>query len=198
MDYINLLECPVCKNKFYKESSREKKFCCKKCKTKYHNRTKRGLAFDYISPLHLPPEQRFWLKVNKDGPIPDENKYGNIGTCWSWIGKRDQFSYGTIRVNKKEWKAHRYSYFLHFGEIPKDHEICHKCDNPSCVRPEHLWADTHRNNMLDCYRKGRYACSINFNIINNTNLDLLSNENLNQAIENLQKELDRRRNNIVQ
>lgn len=99
-----------------------------------------------VRPLHA----RFWAKVRvTDG-------------CWLWQGAADR--YGIVMTHwragaddglrQKEW-AHRVSYVLAFGPIPAGLHVCHHCDTPLCVRPDHLFLGTHLENMQDCKRKGR-------------------------------------------
>ena len=71
--------------------------------------------------------------------------------CWYWIGAKSTAGYGKLG-NKL---AHRIAFELFRCEIPKGLCICHKCDNPSCVRPGHLFIGTHSDNMKDASRKGR-------------------------------------------
>ncbi len=183
--------CPTCQSSFETDCSFQR-FCSRKCKSTWHNRTKRGLPLQgYISPYHGPIERRFWMKVNKNGPVPDKEKYGEIGCCWEWKGKSNRDHYGTIVQNGKQIYVHRYSYELNTGPIPSGYEICHKCDNPSCVRPEHLWADTHKNNMIDCDKKGRLVNP--WSIFTNNNLNRFSDSQLYIAIQNCQLELERRK-----
>lgn len=99
-----------------------------------------------------PPEQRFWAKVDKDGPIVP----GMTTPCWVWTGAKGKQGYGHLLFSaQKIKKAHRVSYEIHFGIIDPKKDICHHCDNPSCVRPDHLFEGTTRDNILDMERKGR-------------------------------------------
>ena len=101
-------------------------------------------------------EQCFWEKIDKNGPIVEY-----VGTpCWIWIGAKTGDGYGAIKEKRKQIPAHKYSYQLHYGDnIPENIFVCHKCDNKSCVNPDHLFLGTHSQNMLDMYAKGR--CPIN-------------------------------------
>lgn len=75
--------------------------------------------------------------------------------CWLWLGSADKNGYGKIYVDGQSRLAHRISYALHCHEIPDGAHICHKCDTPSCVNPNHLFLGDHRSNMADKKRKGR-------------------------------------------
>ena len=75
--------------------------------------------------------------------------------CWLWTGNMSKGGYGVIVIDGKPVRAHRLSYTLHRGEIPEGLFICHHCDNPSCVNPDHLYAGTHQQNMDDRTRRGR-------------------------------------------
>jgi len=78
--------------------------------------------------------------------------------CWVWQGKSRSGScrkYGRIKVNGKNMAAHRFSWELYFGEIPRGLLVCHKCDNPECVNPKHLFIGTQKDNMKDMKDKGR-------------------------------------------
>lgn len=85
--------------------------------------------------------KQFWDKIEL---IP-------FHSCWEWVGNKNYSGYGTY--NKQ--RAHRLVYKLLNGEIPNGMHILHKCDNRACVRPEHLYAGTHTDNMKDKVNKGR-------------------------------------------
>jgi hypothetical protein len=75
--------------------------------------------------------------------------------CWEWVGWRDSKGYGGIVIKGKKVGAHRQSWELFVGTIPAGLFVLHQCDNPPCVRPEHLFLGTHRDNMDDMIRKRR-------------------------------------------
>lgn len=93
-----------------------------------------------------PPEKRFWDKVDKKGP--DE--------CWNWSRSVDGGGYGFFRcIQLGEQKTHRLAWILTNGKIPKGIQVCHKCDNPRCCNPKHLFLGTYYDNMRDAMAKGR-------------------------------------------
>lgn len=77
--------------------------------------------------------------------------------CLEWSGCRTAAGYGRLRVKQKTLYAHRASYELSAGESASGKFVCHKCDNPCCIEPTHLFLGTNADNMSDCARKGRTA-----------------------------------------
>src|SRR5678809_2256 len=105
-------------------------------------------------------EERFWEKVDKNGPIPDHCP--ELGPCWVWTGIISSTGYGVLGVNKRTIKTHRVSYEFVNGPIPEGpgfHGTCvlHKCDNRICVNPEHLFIGSINDNVLDKIQKGRQS-----------------------------------------
>lgn len=87
--------------------------------------------------------ERFWSKVDKSGD------------CWLWTASRDGRGYGHFGIKGKMEGSHRVSWWLDSGEWPKGLCVLHKCDNPLCVRPEHLFIGSQHENMADMSNKGR-------------------------------------------
>lgn len=87
--------------------------------------------------------KRFYAKVRK------------TPSCWDWTACKDKDGYGFFKLNGKQEKAHRVAYVLKHGSIPVGTLICHTCDNPSCVNPDHLFAGSQQENLHDMVIKGR-------------------------------------------
>ncbi len=97
-----------------------------------------------LTTISLKVEDRFWALVEK------------TDYCWEWKGYREDGRYGHFAVTPKDKQgAHRVAYQIKHGAIPKGMEVCHTCDNPGCVRPDHLFLGTHQDNMDDMKAKDR-------------------------------------------
>jgi hypothetical protein len=75
--------------------------------------------------------------------------------CWIFAAGVDRFGYGRLFWKGKTHRAHRVAYTVARGELPSGVEVCHTCDTPRCVRPDHLFLGTRRENANDMGRKGR-------------------------------------------
>lgn len=109
-------------------------------------------------PHSRPLAERFWEKVNKDGPLPSAEAivtHPEIEDtrCWEWTGSLNPKGYGQVK-DKETVHAHRASWFLEHGKYPTD-QCLHKCDNRACVRPLHLFEGTNVDNVIDREAKGR-------------------------------------------
>lgn len=89
--------------------------------------------------------ERFWKKVTKQP-----------NGCWEWQGWKDPDGYGMFRYAcRKDTKAHRFSVMHLAGSDIKGKVVCHRCDNPGCVNPDHLFVGTQLDNIKDCFNKNR-------------------------------------------
>jgi hypothetical protein len=91
-------------------------------------------------------EERFWSKVNRNGPIPDARP--DLGKCWIWNAPPTFYGYGQFNLNGSPRRAHVLSYELLVGPVPEGLELDHLCLVKICVRPAHLEPVTHLENVL--------------------------------------------------
>lgn len=106
-----------------------------------------GKSFNGRQYQRVPFAERFWKKVQKtDG-------------CWLWLGGTIEFGHGRLAdwPTRRSVGAHRFSWEFHNGPIPEGMFVCHHCDVPRCVRPDHLFLGTNADNMRDMKQKDRAA-----------------------------------------
>lgn len=97
-------------------------------------------------------KNHFWDKVDREGPV-----HPTLNTnCWVWIASRNKKGYGHLRARGTIAYAHRLAWELKRGPIPEGLWVLHRCDNPWCVRPDHLFLGTHKDNVADCTAKKRW------------------------------------------
>ncbi|MCE5310429.1 MAG: HNH endonuclease [Acidobacteriales bacterium] len=103
----------------------------------------------------------FWQKIDKDGPMPDQSNphYIGLNRCWIWTGRTNHNGYGRISVSfdgkRIMARTHRISWEIHHGKIPDGMLVLHRCDNPACANPDHLFLGSHQDNQNDCTIKNR-------------------------------------------
>ncbi len=105
---------------------------------------KAGLSTSATVNIIITPEveKRFWVNVNK------------TEGCWEWIGGKSN-GYGMMKINSVSISTHRLSWMIHNGSILDNLWVLHKCDNPPCIRPDHLFLGTLQDNNKDKATKGR-------------------------------------------
>lgn len=116
------------------------------CEPHYKQLRKQG-KLPTIRPYGASLSYRFWDKVDKRSP----------SECWEWTGTRTGRGYGRLARNRIHYVATHVSWYLHYGEWPNDLGmwVLHRCDNPPCVNPAHLFLGTRADNVRDMVRKGR-------------------------------------------
>lgn len=127
--------CPVC-DKVFTAIKSSYRVCCSRACTEEN---KKG-------------RDRFWSRVAKSTDH------------WKWLGACTASGYGHLKIDGVQVSVHRYSWELHYGPIPEGLFVCHKCDVRNCLRPDHLFLGTAKDNMQDALRKGKLNHGTKLNI----------------------------------
>lgn len=139
-------QCPGCGRKFvagprdYGKRWERRVFCCRGCRNTIHTRNR-------------PLADRFWAKVDRSA---------GRTACWPWTASTDSFGYGRFWTGEKVDGSNRVAWELTHGPIPEGegyHGLCvlHKCDNPGCCNPDHLFLGSNATNLKDMTAKGRHG-----------------------------------------
>lgn len=127
--------CEQCRVTFRHRASEQRRFCSRRCASNHA-----------VGRERVSANVRVWQFINQ------------TATCWLWTGAKSPGGYGAFNVKRRVVRAHRFIWELLCGPIPDGLEVCHNCpgrDNPSCVRPEHMFLGTHAENLTDMVRKGQ-------------------------------------------
>lgn len=116
-----------------KFASQLKRFCSRRCSARH------------TAPVRSKTPEEFLACVQKGDP----------GACWPWTGARQRQGYGICSYGGQGWLTHRLAFFLFTGTHPGELCVCHRCDNPPCCNPTHLFLGTQADNTRDMVEKGR-------------------------------------------
>jgi hypothetical protein len=127
--------------------------------------TARNRAYRHANPGFTAKRNATRRAKNPKPPTPAERfaKYvteGQPDSCWVWTGNTVSGGYGLFGLRGRQVLAHRFAYERAFGPIPDGQKVLHRCDNPPCCNPAHLFAGTQADNVRDMLAKGRQRCPV--------------------------------------
>jgi hypothetical protein len=149
--------CEVCQKEYQFRISKNRqnsRFCSNACKNKKVGTWVKGNPLGFNWKKATEQEKRNRIEENFHKLVIKQNN-----GCWDWKGNtKSSLGYGRVQIGKKRTKvAHNISWLIHRGEIPKGKFVLHKCDNPKCTNPDHLFLGTHYENVRDMVYKNRQA-----------------------------------------
>jgi hypothetical protein len=121
-------------------------YCSRKC----HSDAQRMPRLPFNEAVQSMPDAaraRFWARVDRSA---------GGATCWPWTGGRGGSAYGRMSLNGVYFMAHRIAFGITYGSVPDDLQVCHRCDNPLCCNPSHLFLGTNEDNRRDMIAKRRH------------------------------------------
>lgn len=142
--------CEICKVEYkWRRRNKDKppRFCTRKCRLEFGHIGFRPGGQIRISELTKEDKLERLIKYYEKYVVKQNG-------CWDWNGIIEHTGYGKLGI-RPPIKAHRASWLIHKGEIPKGLIVCHTCDNRKCTNPDHLWLGTHKENTQDKISKGR-------------------------------------------
>lgn len=150
---VHRKKCPICNismdaSHFFELHPKAKcKSCSRELRRSRSGKTKFRQWCRVDSPNYKESSRIRLLEYKLENPITG---------CWEFSGRLNSDGYGTFKYTESNALAHRASWLIHNGEIPNGQYVLHKCDNPRCFNPEHLFLGTQKENVADCISKGRF------------------------------------------
>lgn len=129
-----MLTCESCGQQYKRKRGTKGRFCSRTCW---------GVSMSKNNPSKRSTPDGFWSNVAKR----------EVDECWEWTGAKTSYGYGSVRYHRKGWLSHRLAFYLATGQKPEC--VCHRCDNPPCCNPSHLFAGDLVVNNADRHAKGR-------------------------------------------